>query len=367
VKIAYVITRADAVGGATVHVRDLAQAMRERGHETIVIVGGRGPVTDQLAAAGVPFRSVEFLARPIHPVRDLRALAEMTSVLREVRPELVSTHTAKAGWIGRAACARLGLPALYTPHGWSIGHRISAVQGVVFTFAERVASRWTSATICVCERERRLALSKGVAPAEKLFVVYNGVRDIPGGLLAKPGLEPVRICSVARFESPKDHATLLAALGGLREQRWELDLVGDGPLEPKIRRLAGELGLAERVRFLGYQTEPAGALAEAQLFVLSSRSEAFPRSVLEAMRAGLPVVASDVGGVAEAVSHGVNGLLVPRGRPEALSAALGELIASAARRQTLGAAARLTFQSRFRMEGMVENTVAVYARVLAGC
>lgn len=363
-KIAYVITRADSVGGATIHVRDLAQAMQERGHEVMVIVGGRGPVTDQLAAAGVPFRPVEFLARAIHPVRDLHALAEMTGVLRDLRPDLVSTHTAKAGWVGRAACARLGLPAVYTPHGWSIGHRISAAQGVIFTFAERVAARWTSATICVSDAEKRLALRKRVAPPEKLFVVHNGVRDIPDDLRAKPELEPVRICSVARFESPKDHATLLAALGSLREQRWELDLVGDGPLEGKVRRLAGELGLAERVRFLGYQADPARALAEAQLFVLSSRSEAFPRSVLEAMRAGLPVVASNVGGVAEAVTHGVNGLLVPPGRPEPLAAALGELIAGTARRQILGAAARRSFESHFRIECMLENTAAVYARVL---
>ena len=362
--LAYVITRADSVGGASIHVRDLARAMLDRGHRVTVLVGGLGPVTDQLAKAGVPFHSLQFLQRRILHARELCAIAEIVSVLRDLKPDLVSTHTAKAGWIGRAACARLSIPAIYTPHGWPIGHRISGPHGLVFALAERAAAKWSSAIICVCEAERRLALRKGIAPAEKLHVVHNGVRDVPAELRANPASIPVRICSIARFESPKDHRTLLKALAALRSQPWELDLVGDGPLEAKTRRLAAELGIAARVSFLGYQAEPARALAGAQLFALSSRSEGFPRSVLEAMRAGLPVAASDVGGVGEAVADGVNGLLVPRESPEALSAALGRLMADAALRQRMGVAARSAFESRFRWESMVEKTAAIYATVL---
>jgi glycosyltransferase involved in cell wall biosynthesis len=365
VKIAYVVTRADAVGGASIHVRDLAQAMLERGHQPVVLVGGRGPVTDQLASAGVPFRSLENLQRSIHPIRDFRALAEMTAVLRELRPDLVSTHTAKAGWIGRAACAKVGLPALYTPHGWSIGNRISPALGAVFAVAERAAAKWTSAIVCVCDYEKRLAIEKGIAAPEKLVVVHNGMRDIPAEWHADPGLCPVRICSVARFEAPKDHATLLKALAALRARDWQLDLVGDGPLERKTRRLAEKLNVADRIHFHGYLRDPAPVLARAQVFVLSSRSEAFPRSVLEGMRAGLPVVASGVGGVGEAVTDGANGLLVPPADAEALSVALGHLIESASRRQLLGEAARHVFEERFRLERMVEQTIAVYATVLS--
>ncbi|MCL5742710.1 MAG: glycosyltransferase family 4 protein [Acidobacteria bacterium] len=363
-KIAYVITRADAVGGASIHVRDLAGAMLARGHEVLVLLGGDGPVTELLKSAGVPFRALPCLQRSIHPLRDARALGEMISVMREVKPDLVSTHTAKAGFIGRAASARLGVRAIYTAHGWSIGSRMPAPLSTVFTVAERVASRWTDAIICVCEYEKRLALEKRVASAEKLHVVYNGACDIPASLRAHPGVAPVRICSVARFEAPKDHVTLLHALARLRPQSWELELIGDGPLQPGIRRLAGELGLSGRIRFSGYQRDPAPALAAAQVFVLSSRSEGFPRSVLEAMRTGLPVVASDVGGVGEAVKNGGTGLLVPGGNPEALAAALGELLGAASERQRMGAAARAAYESRFRLETMVENTVAIYATVL---
>ncbi|MDQ2946854.1 MAG: glycosyltransferase, partial [Acidobacteriota bacterium] len=284
--IAYVITRADAVGGASIHVRDLARAMLERGHRVVVLVGGVGAVSDQLADAGIPFQSLQFLRRPVQPLGDWRAVAELISVLRQMRPDLVSAHTAKAGFIARAACARLGIPSIYTPHGWVIDDRISIAWGAVFSTAERLASRWTRATICVCEYERQLAIRKRLGAEQKLFVVHNGVRDVGAGLRADTGRSAIRICSVARLDSPKDHSTLLRALAELRSETWELDLVGDGPLESARRKQAAVLGIGKRVHFMGYQPNPAGTLARAQIFVLASRSEAFPRSILEAMRAG---------------------------------------------------------------------------------
>ncbi len=132
-----------------------------------------------------------------------------------------------------------------------------------------------------------------------------------------------------------------------------------------MRALAGALGIAERVHFLGYQQDPAAVLARAQIFVLSSRSEGFPRSVLEAMRAGLPVVATEVGGVPEAVTHGVNGLLVPRREPGALAGAIAELIADGERRRRLGAEGRRFYESRFRFERLADETAALYSAVRA--
>ena len=367
-KIAYVITRADSVGGASIHVRDLARAMIERGHDVTVLVGGRGPVTEQLAAAAVPCVSLRCLERRIHPLRDLRAGAEMVTALRALGPDLVSTHTAKAGWIGRAAAHRLSIPALYTPHGWSIGSRMRLPLGAIFSLAEKVAARWCAAIVCVCEEEKRLALRKGIAGAGKLFVVHNGVGDITPELRACPARTPVRICSIARFASPKDHRTLLTALAALRSQPcsqpWELDLVGDGPLEAETRRLVSQLDLGGRVRFHGYLADPAPVLAAAQLFVLSSRSEAFPRSILEALRAGLPVVVSDVGGVGEAVADGVNGLLVPAGNPGKLATALGKLLEDTPLRERMGAAARAAYERSFRLECMVDRTAAIYVTLL---
>ncbi|MFB3827812.1 MAG: glycosyltransferase family 4 protein [Bryobacteraceae bacterium] len=360
-RIAYAITRSDAVGGASIHVRDLAREMQTRGHETLVLVGGEGAVTSQLRAAGVPYRALRHLQRAIHPAADCRACQELRSALREWRPDILSAHTAKAGWLARAAARRLDLPVLYTPHGWTVGDRLGRLRGIAFGWAEKIASRWCDAIVCVCEYERQLAISRRIAPPGLLRVIHNGVHDVPDELRAHPGAGPARIVCVARLERPKDHQTLIRALAGLRDLDWVLELIGDGPLENSIRRTAGRLGLAGRVIFSGYQADPAAALARAQIFVLSSLSEGFPRSVLEAMRAGLPVVASDVGGIGEAVKDGVNGRLVPPGSVPALSSALAALLADPSERERWGAAGYNIFRSQFRFRRMADSTERLYA------
>ena len=146
------------------------------------------------------------------------------------------------------------------------------------------------------------------------------------------------------------------------EMPWELDLIGDGPLQLAVEAQARRLGIAERVRFLGLRRDVAERLAQSQLFVLATRWEGFPYTILEAMRAGLPVVASDVGGVREAVVHGETGLLVPRGDEQALRQRLSEMLASVDLRQRLGAAGRRRFEATFTFARMIDKTAAVYSR-----
>ena len=193
-----------------------------------------------------------------------------------------------------------------------------------------------------------------------LRVIHNGVHDIAPERRADPRREPVRIVTVARFQAPKDHPTLIRALAMIRSQPWRLDLVGDGPLERPVRRLAEELGIGARVSFLGYQPDPSPTLGRAQIFVLPSRSEGFPRSLLEAMRAGLAIVASRVGGVPEAVTDGVSGLLAEPGDPAGLASALTALTADANLRCRLGAEARQAYERSFRFERSAEQTFALY-------
>ena len=362
-KLVYVITRGDAVGGASIHVRDVAREMLARGHEVSVLLGGEGEVTRQLAAAAVPYRVLRKLQRSIHPLKDLSAFHELKSILSDLRPDLVSTHTAKAGWLGRAACAQLGIPVLYTPHGLTVGDRLGAARGILFSKAERIAGRWTDALVCVSGAERDLALATRLLPMDRLHVIHNGVRDIPDSLRADLRLAPKRLVSIARMEAPKDHATLLRAFAAV-DPSWMLELVGDGPLEQGVRELAGRLGIASRVHFRGYLSDPAEALAQAQAFILSSKSEGFPRSVLEAMRAGLPVIASDVGGVKEAVSHGRSGILVKPSSVEPMEAALLQITGDLEMRQRMGTDGHQIWQSRFRFDGMIAKTADLYATIV---
>jgi len=366
-RIAYVITRADDLGGAQVHVRDLAEALRAHGHAVHVLAGGAGKFSAELGARGIPFYSVRNLVTPIAPFKDALALLEIVRTLREIRPDLVAAHTAKAGLLGRIASAMLGIPAVFTPHGWSIADRISPRKGKIFRRIEAMASTVSSRIINVCDFEVELALQGRVAGARKLAMVHNGLADVGLAGQAEVANNPPRLVMIARMAEPKDHSTLLAALASLRHLPWEMDLIGDGPLEEKLRLHAGRLGLTGRVHFRGFSGNPAAELAGAQIFVLSSRSEAFPYSILEAMRAGLPVVATRVGGVPEAVVEGETGFLVPPGNPSALAGRLARLITDAALRARLGQNGRQRYLQRFTFEQMFAKTFQIYRDVLDEC
>lgn len=362
--IAFVITRGDAIGGATIHVRDMARTLMDRGLRATVLMGGGGAAARAMRSAGIPLITLSHLGRSIHPLRDALAIHETAQVLRALKPHLVSTHTAKAGIVGRVAGRMARIPVLFTPHGWAISNRISPVSGRIFRLAERLAAPLASTIVNVCDAERALALAHGIAPQNKLAVVHNGVADIPAALLAHPAAEPVRIAMVARFEAPKDHAALLRSLAELRALPWELEFIGEGPSQLDTRMLAVRLGIADRVDFAGSCGDVAGHLSRCQIFALTSRSEGFPRSILEAMRAGLPVVASNVGGIAEAVVNGENGFVVPASSPAALTEALRTLIANPGLRASFGRKGREFYETRFTFDLMYAKTVALYSEIL---
>jgi glycosyltransferase involved in cell wall biosynthesis len=365
VNIVFLITRGDAVGGATVHVRDMARALIANGDSATVLVGGAGEVLDEFARSGVPYRSMPSLRRSIHPSRDIAALREIIQALHKLQPDLVSTHTAKAGWLGRIACRVLGIPVLFTAHGWAISDRISRAGGRVFRMVERIAAPMAETIVNVCEAEKRLAELARIAPPGKLTVIHNGVQDVPVSQRATPETDPPRLVMVARFEPPKDPGVLLRALATLRQRPWELELVGAGPRQARVRRLAAELGLEQRVHFSGGTTNVAQRLSNSQIFVLASNSEGFPRSILEAMRSGLPVVASDVGGVREAVIQGETGFVVPRHNAGGLAKALSILLDNPELRLRFGRAGRRRYENNFTFDIMLAKTLALYDRILA--
>jgi glycosyltransferase involved in cell wall biosynthesis len=194
--------------------------------------------------------------------------------------------------------------------------------------------------------------------------VHNGMPDVPVALRGDPSRTPVRLLMVARFEPQKDHATLLHALGGLKDYAWNLDLIGDGPRRSQMESLAGILSIADRVRFLGQRMDVEQILAQAQVGLLVSNWEGFPLSILEAMRAGLPVVASSVGGISESVRDEETGYLVPRGNVELLRDRIRRLLAAPALRVRLGASGRTRYEQHFTLDHSVAKTLAVYRDVL---
>jgi glycosyltransferase involved in cell wall biosynthesis len=216
--------------------------------------------------------------------------------------------------------------------------------------------------ITVSEEGARVTLSQRVAAPDKVVTIHNGIPDCSERADLHATNSPV-ITMVARFSPVKDHGLLLRAFTSLHPST-RLRLVGDGPLRQSCERLARELGIYNRVEFLGNRDDVPTILAGSDVFVLASTFEMLPISVLEAMRAGLPIVATDVGGVSEAVVHGETGLLVPAGSATALAEALGQLAADRDLRLFLGRAGRRRFTEQFLYAQQEARTRSVYLDVL---
>jgi glycosyltransferase involved in cell wall biosynthesis len=363
-RIAYVITRADEIGGAQVHVRDLAIALRQRDHDVTVLAGSPGPLCEQLSAGGVSFECVPALLRSISPRRDAIAVPQLMASLRRIRPDLVSTHSSKAGWLGRLAARLLKIPVTFTAHGWAFSEGVPAIPRHFYALAERLAAPLADHIIAVSEYDRRLALARGIAAERKITRIYNGIADLAIDS-APPHSGPPRIIMTGRFAPQKDHTGLVRALSHLRHLDWVLDFAGDGATRTDVTALVGSLGLDDRVNFLGQRQDVPHLLHRADIYALISHWEGFPYGVIEAMSAGLPVVASDVGGVAEAIEHDVTGFVVPRADEKAVAERIAALLRDPDLRARLGAAGRRRYQEEFRIDVMLERRLGLYEEVVA--
>jgi glycosyltransferase involved in cell wall biosynthesis len=364
-KIVHVLTRGDVLGGAQSHVRELSLELRDLGHDVTVITGAPGIFSEQLCRAGIPWLPVRSMVHPVRPHLDVAALAELWCALRQLKPDLVCAHTAKAGSLARAAARLHHIPSVFTPHGWSMCDRTSLQPNALFCCVERLAARLGTRVINVCEYERALAQRFDVCPGKKLEVVHNGIGEIEFARARPIAAQPPVMVMVARFAAPKDHGTLLQALSGLLFMEWRLVLVGAGELKARVEEQVETLGLKGRVSILPPETSVSRLLMEAQIFVLSTHSEALPVSILEAMRAGLPVVATNVGGVSESVRHDETGLLVSAGVVASLRDALARVITDPGLRLAMGEAGRRLWRAKFTARNMAARTVEVYERALA--
>jgi glycosyltransferase involved in cell wall biosynthesis len=363
-KIVQFITRMDDVGGAQVHVLDLSLSLMKAGHEVIVLSMGSGPVTVELQKNGVRCEELLALQLKINPIQDWRALNELCNWLKKLKPDILAAHSSKAGMLGRLAGKICRVPTVFTAHGWAFSEGVPKRKSSVYRVLERYAGKISNGIITVSHYDYQLALKHRIVHESKMKTIHNSVPDVPESLRRNPSGAIPKLIMVARFASPKDHRQLLLALKSMKDLSWELDLVGDGPLLKDIKEMVARSSIANRVRFLGNRRDIPELLANSHLFVLISRHEGLPISVIEAMRAGLPIVASDVGGVKELIDEGRNGFLIPRNDAETLTERLKIMIEDPQLMQQMGQCSRTQYESHFLFEHMSDHTIQMYKKVL---
>lgn len=361
-RVLYLITKAD-LGGAQVHLLDLLGGLRNR-IDPVVALGEEGFFTDAVRRLGISCHIVPNLVHAVSPVKDWRALRETAALIQAIRPDVVHAHTSKAGVIGRMAAWWERTPSVFTAHTWCFAEGTSWKWRLIGIPSEKLAGRLGSVIINVSDANRRLALAHRIGRPGRVIRIWNGIPDVSSR--ARPGVpEAPTIVMVARFAPQKNQALLLRAVAGM-DCPLRILFVGDGPTEPALQDEACQLGIQDRVHFLGSRTDVAEILAYAHIFALPSNWEGFPLSILEAMRAGLPVIASDVGGVAEAVNDGSTGFLVRPDDLDTFRARLLSLVEGPALRQRMGQAGRESYEANFTIEGMLKRTLAVYRAATSG-
>jgi len=328
-KIIHVITRL-ILGGAQENTVLTCLAQAHLGHDVVLLsgppLGPEGSLLDW--AAGLPFRTVLVpeMRRPVHPYRDLVAYHDLAKHLRDERPDVVHTHSSKAGVLGRRAAAAVGVGCIvHTIHGLAFDAYRSRAAGAVYRLAERRAGRWSHRLVAVCERMADRAAEAGLAPRDRIDVVYSGM-DAARFRAAAAERARVRrawgvgetdfvFLKLARLFPMKGHRFVLPALAEVarRHPRVVLVLAGEGVLRRRLEREARRLGVGDRVRFLGLvpRERVPGILWAADAVVHAGLREGLARVLPQAGLCRRPVVTYNVGGAAEVVRDGVNGYLLP--------------------------------------------------------
>ena len=260
------------------------------------------------------------------------------------------------------AARMCGIPSTYTVHMWHFGPELPQSWRIFGPGLERAAARWSARTITVSRSGSEVGRRYHITQPSRMIAIHNGIGDSPER--THPGVTAVPVVvMVARFTSFKDHETIVRAFAELKAPA-RLQLVGDGPTRAATESLVAQLGIANRVEFTGDRDDVTHLLSRADVFVLASKLDNLPISILEAMRAGLPVIASDVGGISELVSHADTGLLVPPFSVGSMAQALTDLLADPGMRVRLGMRGRRHYEANFSLGQMIERTRTVYTDVL---
>lgn len=383
-KVCHIITRM-MVGGAQQNtLYSMIDQQRRQDIEVTLITGlsgeGEGTLLPEMDRRGLRYFVLPQLVRNISPWKDYLAYRRLVRLLKSIGPDIVHTHTSKAGILGRFAAARANVRwIVHGNHGLPFNDSMPRWKNTVFKFLERRAARITDRFICVCETMKQQALAAGLGSEDQYDVVYSGMeigdflnagahRETERRVLGLNDTDPVVIC-IGRLIRHKGQQHLIAALPAIAQAAPKVRalFVGGGPDEQAFKAQAAATGVAERCIWTGHVPPERipGLLAAADLMVHCSIWEGLPRVAVQALLAHRPVVAFEADGIAEMVHDGVSGLLLKPGDIAGLTAATVRLLTDANLREQFGQAGQIHCRKHYDWEKMGERIYAIYRDMVA--
>lgn len=378
IRILRIIARLN-VGGPAIHVTLLTEKLSAPDYESTLVCGtigdDEGDMSYYAAAHGVTPVILPELGRSLHPVRDLRTIWKVYRLIRQYQPDVVHTHTAKAGFVGRVAAWLAGVPVIvHTFHGHVFQGYFSPTMTRVFLLLERLTARMSSTVITLTEGLRRdLADVYHITDREHITVLPLGLDLAPFAAVARKNgvfrrehgipAGAALIGIVGRLVPVKNHRLFLDAAARVKAEvpNAHFVIIGDGELRTELEAQVDALNLRDAVTFTGWMQNLAPAYADLDVNVISSVNEGTPVSVIEALAAGCPVVATAVGGLPDLLEHGAFGALVPSGDVEALAAAMVQVL----RNPPDGKATQALMLERYGIERLVGDLRQLYGKLLA--
>lgn len=367
-----------STGGLATYMRWLARGLDSNRFELTFIClseGGRELANELSQLPGVQTVSWEMERFKINLLSDAQVILKVRHFIREHGFDLIHAHAAKAGFIARVGAIGSGIPVIYSPHGFAFAKNRPAMLNWLYATIERFAARFlTTRIITVSDYERAVAGKYRIGPSDLLVTVHSGIDlkevDVPGSGALR-----------AELKIPRD-VPLIGTVGRVNPQKAPLDFVrlaglmqksvpnahfvwiGDGDLMKDAMELGRQIGLNGSIHWTGARSDVHAVLREFDCFVLTSHWEAFPLALLEAMAAGLPVVATNLPGVAESVEQNISGYLHPVGDLGAMRDSIQRIVSDKELAKQVGAKGRLRIEESFTRQKMIAGIEQVYLRTL---
>ncbi len=378
IRVLRVIARLN-VGGPAIHVALLTQQLGPPAYESTLVCGNIDPAEGDMAyyaeSRGVHPVVLPELGREVNPIGDLKAIWVLYRLMRQLKPDIVHTHTAKAGFTGRVAAKLAGVPVIvHTFHGHVFRGYFGPTKTRVFIVLEQIAARLSDVIITLTDKLRsELADEYHITRADKIIVLPLGFDLSPFATATRKSGDFRRAWSipadapligiVGRMVPVKNHALFLDAAAKVRTQlpAARFVMIGDGELRAAIESQVDMLGLRDAVTFTGWQRDLAPAYADLDALVISSVNEGTPVSIIEALATGCPVVATAVGGLPDLLDAGALGALVPSENVDALASALVDTITHPPDTSR----ARALMQERYSVERLAADLDRLYRALLA--